>query len=286
MRNLLVLGLAAVVLTGFALPATAQEAESDESPQWNFEAYLDEAHSWGDLAVKVGPDSVDLSWTGLTLGDQASSDLRQLADGALSGEKDGQVDETELDDFTFGLTALFESQFGKYANNHAFSGFVLIDQAEAQKVEVTHVAAENLAGDVEQAGSVIVGVAINIAFPNVDDHKDVHTVRFDLGPYFIQQSHDEEAESLAGDLTLAVQGADGWSIDAESIQPACAAESFSEGRMVFAGDDVDCFTGHDGVLLSFAINGQGTRDSNFLPGFELVALVAALGAALFVRRPN
>jgi hypothetical protein len=283
MKKLLALGLAVVALVGFALPATAQE-DGDDSPGWNFEAYLKEAHSWGALTAHVGPDSVALTWSGLTLGDEASSDLRHLADGALSGEKDGNVDAKELDDFTFGLTALFESQFGKYANQHAFSGFLLIDQAEAQKVEVEHVEAEGLEGSVDQAGPITVEVALDIAFPNVDDHKDVHTVRFDLGPYFLQESHNDDAESLAGDLTLTIAGADGWTIDAQSIQPTCAAESLEDGQLVFAGDDVDCFTGHDGVLLSFAINGHGTRDSSFLPGFEGLFAALALVGVLVLRR--
>jgi len=283
MRNVLVLGLVAITLVGMALPATAQDETADDEPR-NFETYLSEAHSWGSLGIHVGPDFVAIDWSGITLGENASSDLRHLADGAISGDKDGQVDESELDDFTFGLSAIFQNTFGKFANNHAFSGFVLIDQAEAQGVEVTGVDADGLTGDVDQGGLVTVGIQLRIAFPNVDDYRDVHTVRFDLGSYFIQEGNEEEADRLAGDLTLTVDGADGWTIDGASVNPQCAADSFQDGRLVFEGDDVACFTGHDGVLLSFAINGDGQREKNFLPGFEAAFVALALVGVVALRR--
>lgn len=284
MRKLPVFGVALLALVAFAMPAAAEEEAASDEQRWNFEAYLQEAHSWGQITVSVGPDSVEFVWSGLTLGEQASADLRELADGALSGEKDGEVDETELDDFTFALSALFESQFGKVANHRAFSGFLLIDQAEAQDVKVTNVGAEHLAGSVDQTDPIVVEVALAIDFPNIDDYKDVHTVRFDLGSHFIEEGHEEEAQRLAGDLTLAIQGAEGWTIDAASVQPACAAESLEEGALVFSGEDVSCFTGRDGVLLTFAINGEGKREASFLPGLELLGLAAALGVGLVLRR--
>lgn len=274
--------LVAMAFVAFmAAPAAAKEPAS-------FESYLNEPHAMGTLAVSAGPDYIKLAWNGLTLGDQASHDIRELADGALSGEKDGRVDSKELNDALFALRALFESNFNKAANHHDLSGVVLIDRAEAQKVEVTKLTTKGLEGDVDQAAPVEVTLEILVSFPNVDDGKDVHTVRVDLGRYFLSPKEKDEdgdghadAASPARDLTLTVGGAPGWTLDSASVQPACAAEDIRDGRMVFHGDDVDCFTGHDGVLLSFAITGKGTG-KNFLPGFGLAPLVA--GAALVLAR--
>lgn len=264
-------------------PMAASTPAAADSRSWNLDRYLSEPHSWGTITINTGPDVLTLDWSGLVLGDQASKDLRGVADGALSGKKDGTVDAKERDDVTFALKAFFESSFAKAANNHAFSGLVLIDQAEAQKVTVTSLTADGLTGPVDGDTPVAVTVGLKIDFPNIDDHKDVHTVKVDLGDAFVDGGHDDQAAKLVGDLTLRVGTVPDWTLDRASVQPACAADRFDNGVLVFHGDDVPCFTGTSGVLLTFAIDGHG-RSSNVLPGVGLAAVVAALALALVRRR--
>jgi hypothetical protein len=263
-------------------PAMAAADEDEGKRPWSFQAYLDEAHSWGDITVAVGPDFMTITWDGIILGEQASRDLRGLIDGALSNEKDGEVDATELNDFTFALRMLGQSEFNKIVSHRAVSGVVLIDQAEAHSATVQKVSTQGLEGPVDQEQLATLGFVVDITFPNVDSHKDLHTVRIDLGNHFIRSDHDEEAARLAGDLSLTITGANGWTIDPASIQPACASEQYADNKMTFEGDDVGCFTGRSGLLLTFAITGKGKRDASFLPGFEAVIVLAA--AVLLARR--
>ena len=285
MKTPVALGIALVAIVGWAAPATA-EADSS-GPNWDFERYMQEAHGLGDLKITVGPDSMVLDWAGIELGQEASEDLRIVADGALSGEKDGRVDRKEADDLTFALTALLENAFGKYANNHRFSGLVLIDDSEAQSAQVTHLEVQDLVGPVDQPAPLTASFTVGIPFPNVDEAKDVHAVRLDMGPYYIREGDDDQGARFAGDLTLTIAAADGWTLDQESVQPGCAADQYEDGTLVFAGDDVSCFTGHPGLLLSFAITGHGQSHRSFLPGFELPLLVAALAlVGVLARRRN
>ncbi len=281
MRTLLSVASATFTLLAFSAFASAQGA--DEGGHFDFEAYLEEAHSWGDVTVTAGPDFLELDWDGLEMGPSAARDARYFADGILDGEEDGQVDEDEADQFLFGLGAVLEHSVPKVLNRHELSGIVLIDQAEASDADVTRTEADGLVGPVDSDEGIVAGFTIVIEFPNIDDDKDIHTVRVDLGDYFIPSGHEDDADDFAGDFSLTFQGADGWSIDEDSIQPGCAADNYEDGAIVFTGDDIDCFTGHDGILLAFAITGQGD-ESHALPGFEAALLAGVLGGAWVLAR--
>lgn len=277
----------AVIAVAFAMAAfsaSLASGQGDDQPGWDFEAYLAEAYGAGALTVSVGPDHVGVDWSDIEFGAQASRDVRDLADGALGGEPDGVVTAQEAEDFQIALRVLLEREFGKFANHRAFSGIVLIDQAEAQDVEITGLQASGLAGDVEGDETIKLSWQAVVAFPNVDKGNDLHVVRVDLGSYSIQQGHEDEVEDATKDLEVTITGAPGWAIDAASVEPTCAQDTFDGESLVFVGQDVDCFTGRSGVLLAFAITGNGEDDPNFLPGFEVAGLVAALGVGMSVLR--
>lgn len=287
MRFGILVALATASVLSFSGLAAAQEEEEQSSGRaWDFEAYLEESHSWGHITVSAGPNFLRLNWDDVELGPEASADIRELADGAFSNEKDGLVSEEEKEQFLEAISSLFENQFARVANHHSVSGIVLIDNAEASEAEVTRVAADGLEGPVDQDGGITAAFTIWINFPNIDESKDVHTVRIDLGPRFIREGHEDEAGEFAGDLTLTFSGSDGWSIDAASIQPECAGDNYEGGHIVLTSDDIDCFTGRSGVLLAYAITGEGEAKDHFLPGFELglLGLAAALGIVLRRRR--
>lgn len=291
--------MAAVLMSGLVVPVAAQDeppadsaapeetteaAEESESGGWSFQAFMDEAHSLGTVTITVGPDSMRLDWDGLQLGEQASSAVRSLADGAMSDEADGTVTDAEASDFLVALQVLAEREFRKIANHHDFGGFVLIDQAEAGELNVDLFEADGLAGDVDEGGPITVTMGLAVEFPNLDKGKDIHTVTIDLGDTYLHESEDGSAATMVGDLTLVVQPVADWTMDLSSVAPDCAFESYQEGKLVFTGDDAQCFTERSGILLSFAITGEGVDDPNFLPGWGLVAAVSGLGLGARLRR--
>lgn len=258
------------------LPVMAMVASAAEDGERSAERYLKDAHSWGEMLFTVGPNFIDLDWNGVSLGPNASTDLRGFADGTFSGEKDGVVDAEEVEDLQRALIGLFEIEFGKYANHHQYSGYVLIDEAEPQGVEVTALDVEGLEGPTNQTGPVTISLSLHVSFPNVDEGKDVHTVKIDLGKRYFPTDESGQARVLAGDLTVTVQAKPNWSIDPASVQPECAADAYLNGYLYFSGDDIDCFTGHSGLLLLFSITGQG-EGGNSLPGFEFGLIFVAVG---------
>ena len=269
----------AAVVTLAALPAATADSSTSEQ-------YLREAESWGDITFTVGPNSILVSWAGIEMGPNASRAIREAADGVLSeDEKDGQVSEEEADQFEFGLSGMFEGEFGKWVNQRDYSGIVLIDNAQADEVSVDNLDTQGLVGAVDQEGGITASLDVTVSFPNLEDGEDIHTVSFDMGKYYFKDVDDEHVASFLGDSTVIVGPAQDWSLDTESVQPDCAAENVDEGQMVFAGEDIGCFTGHSGVIISFAITGEGAeREKSFLPGFELVGLLSALLSGLVVIR--
>jgi hypothetical protein len=263
-------------------PAASEDEEG--APEWSFESIFDGSNSWGDLTFNFAADAVEVDWSGITLNADASRAARAVADGAMSGEKDGVVSDDEFDSFKSALQALLENEFGKWANNHAFSGFVLIDQAEAQEAEVSKLDATGMTGPVDAETPVTASFAIRVGFPNVDDYKDIHTVRVDFGDYYLTQPSEGDTERFAGDLTLTLTGMDDWTLDPASVHPECASAGYADGKLVYEGEDASCFTGKSGVVLVFAITGEGKQSSNFLPSLQLLGAISALGAAVALRR--
>lgn len=260
-----------------ALPVATADSTSEQ--------YLKEAESWGDITFTVGPDSIIVSWAGIEMGPNASLKIRQVA-AALDDEGDNDtVSEDEAEQFTLALATLFEGEFGKWVNQRDYSGIVIIDEAQADEVTVDNLVAEGLVGPVDQEGGITASLDVTVAFPNLDEDADQHTVSFDMGKYYFKDADEEQVAAFLGDSTVVVASADAWDVDPESIQPDCAAENLEGGQMVFAGDDIGCFTGRSGVILSFAITGQGTeREKSFLPGFELLGLLSALVVGLVTIR--
>lgn len=287
MRFTIWTALSAATLIALTGTASAQEdSGSDEgSKRWSFETYLAEAHSFGQANIDVGPSSISVDWQDITLGEEASQDLRSVVDGMFDSEsKDGVVSDDEYEDFANAFRLLIESQFGNFAAEDDYAGLVRIDQSSPESAEVTLFEAEGLTGAVDQSGQIVADVGLLINFEATDSDETLHTVKLDMGPYYFKEGKEDKARDVAGDFVLTVGPAADWNIDPESIQPDCVAQNYQDGELVFTGEDVSCFTGpSDGPLLAFAIE---TEPSHFLPGpgGALFALALASMAIVLRRR--
>lgn len=287
MRSGWILGLSAWTVLGAALATAHPPAppSDDAAGTGPFEAYLSEAHSWGELTFTVGPDRILVDWKGITLGPEASRALRELADGFFDEEDDGVVDRSERDDLVFAVSSMFRHAFAGLAEAPPEDVGLFIDDVPPGQLAVSYVTTDGLVGPVDRDDPIVVSAGLRIGFPDVDDGRSRHSVRLDMGPFYFERGFEDEARRVAGDLTLVVGAQKHWSFDADTIRPDCVAQAHRDGRIVLSGADVACFTGHDGVLLAFDVVGR-PLPFHYLPGFDalVVAVGVVMGAALAARR--
>ncbi|MGH2669025.1 MAG: hypothetical protein ACRDH5_07920 [bacterium] len=280
MRKTLTILAFGLFLVSLSATAAAQDEPTESAaPQPGFQDLQREVQSVGDIEVSVGSKSIVISWQGITLGANVSTWLRDKVDGLA--EEDGNVTQEEADSAELLLREFIQKEFRQYAHDERLNGYLLIDQSNPSGAVVNNLVAEGIEGPVVSAEGIRLSFVTTIAFETRS--ADVHTVKLDMGRYYFRAVDTAKAQDLVGDFTLTVQGASGWAIDPATVQPGCAAEKLADGKMVFTVDDVNCFTGRSGVLMSFSITGKD--DTSSVPGFGGAFLaLGLLVAAVALRR--
>jgi PGF-CTERM protein len=279
-KTLSILALGAL-LVSLASTATAQDDPEPSNP--SFQDMQSQVQSVGDIEVSVGSKAIVISWQGITLGANLSSWLREKVDGLDGNEPDGTINAEEADNAKLLLENYIAQEFRSYAHDERLSGYLVIDHTNPEGATVDSLAADGITGPVVSDQGISLSFVTTIGFPT--QSADVHTVKLDMGRYYFQAVDPEQAPAIADDFTLTVRGGNGWSIVPDSVQPSCASEKLADGAMVFTVDDVNCFTGRSGVLMSFSVSGGD--DGSSIPGFGgALWVVGLLGAGLLFRRRN
>lgn len=277
MRNTL---LATTALALLLVPAASAQDDGGYEP--TMESMISEVEDLGQLTVSVESKAITFDWSGLVFGPNMSSWARSTFDDTF-GDADGYVSVEEMENGEELLRTLVKSEMNSLTSDTRASGYFVIDTKNPQATEVTSLTTEGLVGPVDSNESIQLDFQAVVAFAT--DSKDVHSVKLDMGQYYFRSMNESAAEQFAGDFTLTILGAGGWSIDADSVQPTCAADAFDDGSIVLNASHVNCFTGpNDGLLLGFTISG-GDDGGLPIPGFEapLIAL-ALVGGMLLLRR--
>lgn len=263
-----------------ALTSTAA-AQGGSSSNPSFQDLQSQVESVGDVTVSVGSKSIVISWQGIAIGGNLSSWLREKVDGLDGNEPDGTITEEEADNAELLLREYIQKEFRSYAHDDRLSGYLVIDHTNPEGAQVNSLVADGITGPVVSDQGITLSFVTTIGFPTRS--ADVHTVKLDMGRYHFRSVNTSQASAIADDFTLTIRGGNGWSIVPDSIQPACAAEKLADGAMVFTVDDVNCFTGRSGVLMSFSI--AGGDDGASIPAFGGgLWILGLLGAGLLLRR--
>lgn len=276
MRNLL---LATTALALLILPAASAQDSGSYEP--SLESMISEVEDLGQLRVSVDSKAIVFDWTGLVFGPNMSSWARTMFDDKL-GDQDGYVSVEEMENGEELLRALVKSEMNSLTTDTSASGYFVIDTKNPQSTEVTSLTTQGLVGPVDGNETISLNFTAVVGFAT--DAKDVHAVKLDMGQYYFREMNATAAEEFAGDFSLTIVGANGWGLDADSIQPTCAADAFADGQIVLDASHVNCFTGpNDGLLLGFTISG-GDDGGLPIPGFEAPLIVLGLVGGMFLLR--
>jgi hypothetical protein len=274
--------LAATALAILLVPAAAAQDGGEESYSPSIETMMAEVEDLGSIDVSVSSKQIAFEWTGIQIGANVSSWLRGMVDEL--GDQNGTVEVAEMEQGESLLKPFLAAEMNALVTDTRSSGYFLIDTNNAQSVEVTSLVTEGMVGAVNSTTPI--RLDFTAAFTFATQSKDVHTVKLDMGQYYFSDVNGTQAEAAAGDFALTIQGGDGWSIDADSIEPECAREAYdaSSGAIVLGAQDIECFTGHSGLLIGFSISG-GDDGIFGIPGFELPLLILGLiGGMVAIRR--
>jgi hypothetical protein len=272
--------LALIALLMLVAPTVAAQ---DGGGGPSMEGMMEEVQSLGDLTVTVASKEVTFDWSGIEVGPNMSAWIRKMVDDIGNG--DGFVNASEMEYGEAVLKLFVRQEINSIITDVGASGYFLIDTNNAQAADVTSLMTDGLVGEVNGTQPITLDFTASLGFATRS--KDVHTVRLDMGKYYFVPIDNESASAFAGDFTLTVVGGDGWAIDGDSVQPQCAADAWDEstGSLTFNAEDVECFTGHTGLLLAFSISGG--NDGGFAPGLGLPLLILGLiGAVAVARRRN
>lgn len=274
------------VLVGLLALVLAVPSGTAQSSNPGFEDVQRDLKDFGDVTVTVGPKSLTVTWQGIEIGPGISTWLREKVDG-LGGddERDGNVSEDEAEVAKEYVKMFLQREFNIYSGDSRYSGYLLIDYANPKGAEVTQLDVTGLVGPVESDEGIGLGFQAAIGFATRS--AEVHTIKLDMGRYYFREVNESKAAEVVGDSTLTIRAASNWAIVADDIQPECAHDAYdAESRaMVFTAEDINCFTGHSGVLLAFSISGRDDEGASTIPGFELALLpIALFGAAWALRR--
>lgn len=277
MRNTLLVTTALALLLVPA--ASAQDDGGAYEP--SLESMMSEVEDLGQLTVSVESKAITFDWSGLVFGPNMSSWARHTFDDKF-GDGDGYLSVEEMENGEDLLRTLVKAEMNSLTSDTRTSGYFIIDTKNPQATEVTALTTEGLVGPVASNESISLDFTAVIGFAT--DAKDVHAVKLDMGQYYFRSMNESAAAEFADDFTLTIVGAGGWGIDADSVQPSCAAEAYQDGAIVLDAGDVNCFTGpNDGLLLGFTISG-GDDGGLPVPGFEAPLIGLALLGGMFLLR--
>lgn len=231
-----------------------------------------------EVRIEVGTDFIDISVDDITIPGELAHEIRVAIDNSFladEGEPDGVVSSDEVSRIERAARALANQHFAEEPLD-----FVTIDGNPATSTRISRVNVEGLAGDVESTNPIVTDITIRVGFLGVDDSLDSHTVR--LEQLYGDFSGEYDATHFPP-VTVIVTGKEPWTLDTDSVEPEEMAARAEDGKLVFDQDDVQSFD-EVGEYLQFTVAGDPDADFNPAPGVEIVGLLGAVGAAVFLAR--